>query len=406
MQSKLFLLLFLFFIFSLTFSSKDKDDEKKRKRQPNEKNLDLQWENTYHNTQDTLNFVQPSKNAEIFENSNTQNIEKNTNLSALFQTKQEEIYNIPSDLLNIQETGESQTIPFDLLNTHEEEAESSTTSCALLNNIDSNIFRSIFAYLSFFELELNFKCTSTRFYNLYNKFLKEEKNMLKESLKNRVNFVKNLNCTRVYFDFFEKRFWGDSTQIEQIEYVNVNSFSKHLFLFPKSIRQIIYFEFNKIEYKYILFKNGDLSILKEGKFVFTIFDNDFANSLIDNFEKKQRQNIRWMMGCYNMTENANIRICLDLFKTDNILQRIWHHGNDQKIKASTPHKINPRVFLKNTSGFLQLESDGCVHLRRFEKQNNGKYQQSTIFTFKQNVEQIKSKDFEHNAIDAQFIFKN
>ena len=228
MQSKLFFLLFFIFIFSLTFSSKDK----KRKR----------------STQS--NFLNPQ---EDYFQITFQPILPTTHNLQISDT-------IVPDLLNTQNV-ESSAVPSDLLN-------------KLLDN--KNVFRYIFAYLSLFELELNFKCTSTTLYDLYEKISREEKDLLKERLKNKTKFLENINCTRQYFDFFEKKHCSNPSRIE---YVNVDYFSEDLVLFPKGIRQIICFTFEKIEYKYALFKNGHLSILKklnkEEYFVFTSLEKDF-----------------------------------------------------------------------------------------------------------------------------------
>ena len=189
MEGKFFF--FIFFIFSLIFSSNE-NLEKKRDWTEN-KILDLHGKNPHENK---LNFVQ--LNAENLQNSNTQNV---TNFSDLFKTKEEENVEVPFDLLKTQEEKENISIPVNLLNTHED-AKSSTISCNLLN-IKRNLFRHIFAYLSFFELEFNFKYVSTTIYNLCENFSQEEKNLLiKNHLNSQVNFLQNINYMRIYFDFF------------------------------------------------------------------------------------------------------------------------------------------------------------------------------------------------------------
>ena len=131
----------------MTFSS----NNSKRKRQTENNILNPQDENAQdENTQDdnvqenysqiTYQHVPPS----------TDNLQINNIIfSDLLKPQNVEIFSVPSDLLN-----KLLEIP--------------------------NVFRYIFAYLSFFELEFNFKYISTTFYDLYVKFLQEEKCLLKE----------------------------------------------------------------------------------------------------------------------------------------------------------------------------------------------------------------------------------
>ena len=419
MESKLYFFLFFIFILSLTLSSDEKED-KTQKFQPKTNILNLHDKNLHDDFQNTLNFVQP--NADNLQSSNTPNVKIYTHFSDLLQTKDAENAKIPSDLLKTRET-ENPNIPVDLLNTHED-AESSNGSCELLN-IKPHLFRYIFAYLSFFELEFNFKCVSTKIYNLYENFLQEEKNLLtKEHLSNKVSFLANLNYLRVYFDFFEKRVW---TWPDRIEYANVDSFSKNLILFPKIIRQIVCFQFNKIEYKYVLFKDGHLSIFKklnkEENFVFTSLENDFANfdsHSSTSFDKKYKlhsfqENIRWME-FHDISYEYHctyFKIGVNLHKTNNFKQTIVHDEFFQKILiCALSHKEGQKVFLKDITGFLQLEDNGTVTLFRLVKQKNEINSLRKLSNFMMNVKEIKSNDFEHYANNFQtfprdvlFIFK-
>jgi len=231
MQRKLFFMLFFIFIFSCsiktTFSSKETENEnetdKKRKRLPKNEFLnttDLQNQNTQDTFQNILNFVPPS--ADHLQSSNIEKRENRTVAFNFLKSKDEKYFYFGSNLLKIQEK-EIFVVPSNLLNN-------------LLKT--SNLFRFIFPYLSLFELELNFKCTSKTFYHLYEKFLQEEKTFLQSCLTNEAKFLKNIKHTRQYFDFFEKRLWNHP---ERIEYVNVDSYSEHLILLPKSIRQIVSF---------------------------------------------------------------------------------------------------------------------------------------------------------------------
>jgi len=122
----------------------------------------------------------------------------------LLKTQEKENLNIPVNLL---------------LNTHDD-ATSSNVSCTLLD-LKPDHFRYIFAYLSFFELELNFKYVSPTIYHLCENFSQKEKKHLKLHLKNEVNFLANMDYLRVYFDFFEKRVWNVPGRIE---YANVDFF--------------------------------------------------------------------------------------------------------------------------------------------------------------------------------------
>jgi len=296
MQSKLFLLLIFAFIVSLIFSSTNK----KRKRQTKNNILNPQDENTQDdNTQENYSqiTVPPS----------TSNLQIN---NIIF-----------SDLLKSQNV-EISTVPSNSLNT--------------LLKKNPNIFRYIFAYLTFFELEFNFKYISTTFYDLYEKFLQEEKLLLKEHLKNKTKFLENINCKRVYFDFFEKRHWSDPGRTE---YVNVDCFCDQLIIFPKSIRQIIRFTFEEIEYKYVLFKNGHLLTLKkvnkEGHFVFTSVDNHdfnfFRNVTLSETHLFQ-ENVRFIEF---QTHSASPLIFI-IHKTGNLSQSIWHIHGLKKIYIFKP----------------------------------------------------------------------
>ena len=411
MESKLFFFLFFIFIFSLTFSSNEKEN-KKQKRQPKNNALNLHDTNTHDDFQNTLNFVQP--NAENMQSSNTQNVKIYTHFSDVLKTKEEKNVKVPSDLLKTQVT-ENPNIPVDLLKIHKN-AESSNVSCELLN-IKPPLFRYIFAYLSFFELELNFKFVSTKIYNLYENFLQEEKNLLtEEHLNNKVKFLADINCPRVHFNFFEKRVWS---RPDRIEYANVDSFSNNLFLFPKIIRQIICFQINKIEYKYFLFKDGHLSILKklkkEKNFVFTSLENDFANFRPSFGETESckihsfQENIRYME--FNpYTWNSTV-VRIELHKTDNFKQDIWHQQGREKILIFEPshlwsHEKGQKVFLKDISGYFNLKGDGSLTLKSVVKQKNETHKMMEFNLFNQNVKEIKSKDFEHYAEEVLFIFNN
>jgi len=373
MQSKLFLLLFFLCIISLTFSS----NNQKRKRQTENNILNPQDENTQGNySQITYQTVPPSANNLQIDNIIFYDLLKPQNV---------EIFTIPSNLLN------------------------------KILKIEKNIFRYIFAYLSFFEIEFNFKYISTTFYKLYVKFLQEEKLLLKEHLTNKTKFLENINCERVYFDFFETRHW---IKPSRIEYVNVDCFCEHLILFPKSIRQIIWFTFEEIEYKYVLFKNGHLSILKKvtdkkGYFVFTSVDNhDFQNfeSYINGYNYKKeplkiysfQENVRFIEF---QTHSASPLIFI-IHKTGNLSQSIWHIQGLKKIYIFKPgREFSLKCYLKNISGYLVKQIDNFVSLFEFKKQNNGIYTKIITHGFKTNVKEIKSKDFEHYAADVPFIFK-
>jgi hypothetical protein len=128
-SKKLFVLLFCFFIFTLTFSS----NYKKRKRRAENIILNPQNDNTEEVYSEIITF-QPVTLKSHLPRSNT----------FLLKTKNVENFTIPFEVLN-----KLLEIP--------------------------NVFRYIFPYLSLFELELNFKCISTSLYELYEKFLQEEK---------------------------------------------------------------------------------------------------------------------------------------------------------------------------------------------------------------------------------------
>jgi len=164
MKSKLFIFLCFIFIIFFTFSSKDK----KRKRNTEKKILNP-----------------PDKN-----------IQKDYSQTT-FQSLVPNTTNIPTSNIN----------QFDLLKP--QNVERSIVINGLLNNLLEipNLFRYIFAYLSLFDIELSFKCTSSKFYHLYEKYLQEEKLLLKQHLMNKTIFLENINYTRVFFDVFEKRLW-------------------------------------------------------------------------------------------------------------------------------------------------------------------------------------------------------
>jgi len=445
MESKLFFFLFFIFIFSLTFSSKEKED-KQKKTKINILNLHARcmtddFQNARCLTDDfrnTLNFVQP--NSDYIQNSNTKNFKPHVKFSDLSNTNEAKNAKVPSDFLKTQEkekfsdlsnTNEAKNakVP-DFLKTQEKEnsnihvdllkknkaAKRSNVSCGLLK-IKLDVVPYICAYLSLFELELNFKCVSTEIYNLYENFLQEEKNLLTEEyLNNKVKFgthIRNsINCASDHFDFFEKRLWSKP---DRIEYANVNSFSKNLFLFPKSTRQIVCFQFHEIEYKYVLFKDGHLLILKklnkEKNFVFTSLENDFTTSL-PSFNKTHKmqlqENIRWME-FDDRTDRSYLKIGVNLHKTDNFKQLILHDENYKKIVIHDPvHEEGQKVFLKDITGYLQLKKNGCVTLKRLVKQSNEKHKltEFATFTFRGNVKAIKSKDFEHYLEDFQPFAKD
>jgi len=367
MQSKLVFLLFIF-IFSLTFSSTD--DYKKRKRKTKNNILNPPDLNTQDDSQNT---VPPSTN----------NVQRS---NTIFE-----------DLLKKQNIKNSIIAPSDLVHT--------------LFEIPNNVFNQyIFSYLSLFELELHFKCTCTKFYQLYEKFLREEKNLLKECLTNKTKFLENINHnTRAYFDFFEKRQWGCKYTPSRVEYANVDCFSEDLILFPKSIRQIIWFTFREIEYKYVLFKNGHLLILKklekQKSFVFTSLENDFQKKMngpdyVDTeqpFKINSFENVRWI----EIQGTCQGEYHVYLHKTENFIQYIGNYMN-KTLAVCEPWRTDPpHVFLKNLSGYLS-QLYGRVTLTEFKK-FNGIYSEIKNFAFAMNVKKIESKDFEHYAKDVQFI---
>jgi hypothetical protein len=282
----------------------------------------------------------------------------------------------------------------------------------LLNKLlqTKNIFHYIFAYLSLFELEFNFKSISKSFYHLYTNFLQKEKILLKElHLKNKTKFMENINCTRDYFDFFEKRQWDDPSRVK---HANVDYFSEDLVLFPKSIRQIICFTFQEIEYKYVLFKTGHLSILKKlnkGEyFISTSLEKDFGcfddligfpPSKIPSFQ----ENVRWIEIQGFWGNYLGYHVCLH--KTNNFEQYIWNAQHFDTIFISDSFRNRePKLLLKNISGYL-IHGDEFVNLWQFKKQNDGIYKTTLIQGFKTNVKEIKSYDFQHHAEDVPFIFK-
>jgi len=281
-----------------------------------------------------------------------------------------------------------------------------------LLEMPNNVFSYIFSYLSLFELEFesHFKCTCSKFYQLYEKFLREEKNLLKQCLTNKTKFLENINYTRVYFDFFEKRKWGYCEYTpSRIEYANVDCFSEDLILFPKSIRQIIWFTFLEIEYKYVLFKNGHLLILKklekQKSFVFTSLENDFQKKMngpdyVDTeqpFKINSFENVRWI----EIQGTCQGEYHVYLHKTENFIQYIGNYMN-KTLAVSEPWRADPpHVFLKNLSGYLS-QLYGRVTLTEFKK-FNGIYSEIKNFAFAMNVKKIKSKDFEDYAKDVQFI---
>jgi len=275
MQSKLFVLLFFILIVSLTFSTNENKLRWKRKRS----NI---------NTQD---IYSESKYQSIL--TSTENLQKNnTNFSNLLESSI-----VPFDLLNKLQSEKKKIMGliFAYFNTQDDYSEITMQSIlTITENIQINnteftdlleipivpsgnllyklskkidILRHIFAYLLLFDLEeLNFKCTCRNFYDLYEEFLQQEKSLLKKHLKSE----KNINCPRVYFDFFQREYCSNPTRIE---YSNVDYFSANLILFPKEIRRIVDFVFEKTQHRFVILKNGDLKLLKKpedkGYFVFT-----------------------------------------------------------------------------------------------------------------------------------------
>jgi len=409
MQSKLFILLFFIIIFSLTTFSSNENENKNKKRNR---------ENTHVEFQNTLNFVESSDQDDNLQNYPLQNDDTaNINVSNLYRTKQKENFKIPFNVLKTQE--ETENPYFDLISKTHKETKISTTPYQLLN-LTPSIFSIIFSYLSLFELELHFVHVASQLYQLYETYLEKEKFLLnKENLNNKQNFCANINHPREYFDFFEKRHWSKP---ERIEYANVDSFSKNLILFPKSIRQIICFTFNKIKFKYILFKNGDLSILKkletEEKFVLTSLENDFDFKSLILYPFSN--NIRWVEFvdeisiCKLTTTQTQQQITvvrIILHKTENLYQEIEHKTSHQKIiiyKPISQERIL-LVFFKNLTGFLKLYKDnGLVKRTRFEISNKT-YKKGFAYEFMENVKKIKSNDFEHYihmAKEIEFVLNN
>jgi len=240
MQSKLFVLLFLIVIFSLNFASNDT----KRKRQPKKNILNPPDKNTQENY--LPNTFQPS----------ISDLQKNNTIF--------------SNLLKRKEEEENSNIPFNLLRTQKDTDESSSVPSELLNKLSKkpNIFRYIFTYLSFCELEFKLKRTSNVFYHSCQKFLQEEKNLLKERLlKNKGEFLESIKNTKVYFDFFEKKHWSNR---DETQYTNVDCFSEDLILLPNCIKQINWFD-RTIDWKYVLFKNGHFKLFKGDKSLSSLF---------------------------------------------------------------------------------------------------------------------------------------
>ena len=390
MQRKLFYLsvfIFLFSFITTTFSTKENKTNTKRKRLFK----NLQNHKTQDNSQNELNsFV--SRTTDNLQSLNIQNRETSNVSFNLLKSKDDKYFYFHSNLLNTQD---EQTFSFDLLN-------------KLLETKKSNVFRFIFSYLSLFELELNFKCISKTFYHLYEKILQEEKTFLQPCLKNEKVFLENTNYTRQYFDFFENRLWNDP---ERIEYANVDCFFENLVLLPKNIKQIISFKFVNVQYKYVLCKNGHLSILKQnmhGNFLFTSLEKDFEkfNSPFYKLSSYSLDSLQENCRFIYVREFRRGEIYIHLYKNDNLSQSIRHVENYSKLLVTGPVPSNSKVFLKNFTGFLHHHRDfASVNLWKFEKQNNGIYKRSYIFVFKQNVKEIKSKDFEHYAQDVQFILK-
>jgi hypothetical protein len=188
-----------------------------------------------------------------------------------------------------------------------------------------------------------------------------------------------------------------------------------LVLLPKSIRQIIFFEFDNIQYKYVLFKDGHLSILKQnnigGKFVctsvkkdFELFDSPFRGSQPRYpLDSSLQENCRFL----DVREFQGEEIFIHIYKNDHFSQCIWHFKNHHKFFVNRHVLEFPKIILKNLSGFLEHIRTG-VNLWKFEKQNHGVYKKSFIHLFKQNVKKITSNDFEHyetSPRDVLFILK-
>jgi len=370
MSSKLYFLLFCIFIFFFTIT-------------------------TFSSTKET-------NATNDFQSQNTQQDGEFPNKLNSISFKENNVPNSSLESSNILNANNS-IISFDLSKIQEEESPS-----GLLNKLLKypNLFQFIFPYLSLFELELNLKCISTFFYHLYEKFLQEEKNFLQSCLRNKEIFLEeNIKHTRTYFDFFEKRFYGLP---ERIEFANVDYFSDDLVLLPKSIRQMISFKFDSSnnQYKYVVFKDGHLSILKQnmpgGNFIFTSLENDFQfepSSLNTDYFQENVRRVNLIFDLRGSSYN------ISLYKKENLQQTIWHSESpSSKMIIHKPFVGNSVVFLKNMSGFLQQIGE-VVTLVRFRKVGNALYRHtSTCRYFKLNVKEIKSKDFEHYAEEAQFIF--
>jgi hypothetical protein len=124
-------------------------------------------------------------------------------------------------------------------------------------------FRNLISYLNVYDLELKFKILSKRTLHLYTKFLREEKNNLKDHLTNPDLFAQKIKELKIYYNFFEKIFSRISLKVNLVEYVKVDKFCSNLCLLPKTIRQILLFKVKETLYKFIVFQNGDLLILKK-----------------------------------------------------------------------------------------------------------------------------------------------
>jgi hypothetical protein len=244
--------------------------------------------------------------------------------------------------------------------------------------------------------------------------------MFKQALKNKESFLefKTFNNTTFYFNFFQKRFWDDPIHIE---YVNVNkSFSEgDLCPFPKEIRQILDFKFEKHQCKYVLFKDYSLTILKKNKnnkkFKFTSLKNDFKkfnpfltdlDRYLSDFDLNYRfiehfnQNIRWMeLSKFGLDSRFNVYVIL--YKK-NLKQVLSHQANEEKIELRTPQIDSRRLFLKENTGFFR-EYFNLVDLYLVVKKENGKYTTVQYQNFRTSVKKILSEDFKHYFNEVQFL---
>jgi hypothetical protein len=270
----------------------------------------------------------------------------------------------------------------------------------LLNKIlknSKNTFAYIFPYLTFFELEFEVQFVCKAMHELYEKFKQEEKNILKSAL--------NLNISGNYFDFFEKRKWRLPSRED---FVNANKFSENLFIFPKSIRQILCFiSFRNIQYKYVLFKTGKLIILKkiDNKFKLISPEHDFQKVW-------ENENFDMKLFCENVgfvTMLQGIRPRIMVYKKEtNIIQIVEHYETFKKIGIRSPKYCDVRqvLFLKNLSGILTLHLDNIVDLWKFEQQeaDPGFYLLQVFENFKQNVKNFQSEEYQHFSDEVQFQF--